>query len=383
MRIRHLLWVLAAAGVIVAGFLPVFPAKKSGPTDYQRELQKVDADLAALPRKYPAEPDRTLHRAGLLYTRASLTSDFGDFKLAEHAIDEAFARAGAIPDLVLLRAQFRFKLHQLREAESDLAVLDPEMRGVAALRADLAFQRGDYAGARRGYDAAIAADGHWDDTARLAYLQSRMGDVAGAMAAYTKAEDSISVKEMRSFAWIELQLGLVEFERRNYDDALVHYRRADRAYSGYWLVEEHIAEALAASGKTPEAVALYEKVIRDTHNPEYLNALGRIVERTDPAAAAKLYAEADRRNAERFALYPDAAIGHLIRDALLRREARPDLVSLAERNYALRPNGEAALLLARAYLKANQRTEAHAVMNRLEATPWRTPEVAAVRAGMF
>src|SRR5580765_7455393 len=177
MRIRHLLWVLAAAGIIVAGFLPVFPAKKSGPTDYQRELQKVDADLAALPHKYPAEPDRTLHRAGLLYTRASLTSDFGDFKLAEHAIDEAFARAGAIPDLVLLRAQFRFKLHQLREAKSDLAV-----------------QRGDYAGAQRGYDAAIAANGHWDDTARLAYLQSRMGDVAGAMAAYTKAEDSISVK---------------------------------------------------------------------------------------------------------------------------------------------------------------------------------------------
>lgn len=377
MKKRYVLWSIAASAILVAGFLPVFPAKKDGPTDYQRELKKIDDDLLTkLPK---TEPERTLHRAGLLYNRASLTADFGDFKIAERAIDDAFARAGAIPDLVLLRAQFRFKLHQLREAESDLAHLDPEAPGVPALIADLAFQRGDYAAARKGYEAAIAEDGKWDDTARLAYLQSRTGDVAGAMAAYSKAEDAISIKEMRSFAWVELQLGLLEYERKQYDAALAHYRRADRAYSGYWLVEEHIAEVLAASGKTSEAVKLYEKVIADTHNPEYLNALGRIVERSDPAAAAKLYAEADRRNAERFALYPDAAMGHLLRDALLRAQPRPDLVALAERNYALRPNGDAALLLARAYLKTNRRADARAVIAKLEATPWRTPELEEVK----
>src|SRR5436309_2472991 len=162
---------LIAAAVVTVGLLPIFP-KKSGPTDYERELRKIDANLAAKPT--------TLRRTGFLYQRAALTADFNDFRNAERAIEQAFAEVGPTADLLLLRAQFNFKLHRLDAAESDLRVLDAEIPGVVALRADLAFQRGRYDDARRSYTHEVELAGKWDDYARLAYLQSRTGDFAGA-----------------------------------------------------------------------------------------------------------------------------------------------------------------------------------------------------------
>ena len=175
----------------------------------------------------------------------------------------------------MLRANFNFKLHRLDAAENDLRVLDAATPGVEALRADLAFHRGRYDDARRGYAHEVELAGKWDDYARLAYLQSRTGDFAAADRSYAQAEEQISVKEMRSYAWVELQRGLLSFERGRYEDALAHYRKADRAYSGYWLIEEHIAEVLDRLGKRGGAIAMYEKIIARTHNPEYVNALAR------------------------------------------------------------------------------------------------------------
>lgn len=371
----------ALAALLTIGALPVFKPQVR-PSDYDRELAKIEKDLASPPPAATAAADPALWRAGLLYRRASLTSDFAHFRAAEEAIDQAFAKVGPTEDLILLRAQFNFKLHRLESTKSDvlaLAEIGPSS-GLHALAADLAFQEGRYEEARRGYEKALETNpASWDNLARLAYFQSRTGDYAGAERTYAKAQEEISAKEMRSYAWVELQKGLLDFERKRYEPALAHYRKADRAFSGYWLIEEHIAEVLDLLGRTGESVALYEKIIGTTHNPEYMNALGRIEERTDPAAAKKLYAEADRENAKRFALYPEAAIGHLIRDSLLRPDLRPDLLALAQRNYDLRPNSESKLLLARAYLKNERKAEAKRLLDEIAATPWTSPELVDVR----
>jgi tetratricopeptide (TPR) repeat protein len=375
---------LGLVALAAIGFMPLFRpvAGPATPSDYDRELAKIASDLAAPPKAGSQPADRALRQAGLLYRRASLTGDFAEFQAAERAIDEAFAVVGPTEDLVLLRAQFNFKLHRLKSAEADVRALaeQGESSGLQALVADLALQEGRYEEARRGYEKALEIHpASWDNLARLAYLQSKTGDYAGAERSYARAQEEISAKEMRSYAWVELQKGILDLERKRYPSALAHYRKADRAYSGYWLIEEHIAEVLDLTGKTNEAVALYEKIIRTTHNPEYMNALGRIRERSDPAAAQQLYAEADRQNEERFALYPEAAIGHLIRDTLVRRTPRPDLLELARRNYDLRPNGESKLLLARAYLKSERRAEAKRLLDEIATTPWTTPELVELR----
>ena len=72
----------------------------------------------------------------------------------------------------------------------------------------------------------------------------------------------------RSYAWVAVQRGLLEFNRGRYDRAWAHYEQADKAYSGYWLVEAHVAELLGAQRKFDQAVALYRKTLARAPRPE-------------------------------------------------------------------------------------------------------------------
>jgi tetratricopeptide (TPR) repeat protein len=340
-------------------------------SDYDNELAQIQQQTAAI----TGDPvEKATKHAFLVYRRASLTADFADFKAAETAIDGAIAEIGPSEDLYLLKANFDFKLHRLARTKEDLEKT-PDLAddaGAAALRADLALQEGRYGEAKKGYEAALRKKRSWDNLARLAYLKSRTGDVSGADKLYVRAEDEISAKEMRSYAWVELQRGLLNFDAGRYDKALSHYQRADQAYSGYWLIEEHIAEVLHALGRTDESVALYRKIIERTHNPEYVSALAAILDQED------LYSEAERLFQEQSALYPEAALGHYLKYMIGRKSPSPDLLALAKKNVQLRPNGDAKLLLARAYLKLNEPAKARAEIDEILATPWRTPELGKV-----
>ncbi|HET9379149.1 MAG TPA: hypothetical protein VFO40_29520, partial [Chthoniobacterales bacterium] len=97
----------------------------------------------------------------------------------------------------------------------------------------------------------------------------------------------------RSYAWVELQRGLLDFGHGRYADTWAHYRRANQAYSGYWLVDEHIAELLGAEGKFGEAVSLYEKVVARVPKPELKQAIGEIYTLMgSPSEAEPWYEEA-------------------------------------------------------------------------------------------
>src|SRR5262249_28884206 len=149
-------------------------------------------------------------------------------------------------DLYLLRAQLHFKFHRLDGVRNDLErVVDRADSSVfRALKADLAFQEGRYEEARRGDEDAGRRHPTGDNLARLASFRAQTGDAEGADRLYAEAEEEITAKEMRSFAWVELQRGLLDLGRGRLSEAAAHYERAGRAYSGYWLVDEHSAELL-------------------------------------------------------------------------------------------------------------------------------------------
>ena len=351
------------------------------PTDYDAELEKIRGQLAPLEGvafQAPVDLEKASKYAFLKYRYSSLTADFADFQAAESALDEAIRKAGPSEDLLLLKANFDFKLHRLARTKDDLQVAPGLAGGPGgrALRADLDLQEGRYEAARKGYEAALRTKRTWDNLARLAYLESKTGDVAGAGRLYAEAQGELTAKEMRSYAWLELQKGLLDFDDGRYEKALDHYRKADRAYSGYWQIEEHIAEVLDRLGRTDEAVELYRGIIRRTRNPEFVNALAAILDRKDHAAAEALYAEAERLFEEQSRLYPEAAIGHFLKYLIGRRETSPQLLEMAERNVQLRPNAESKLLLARAWLKLNRPEKARALVGEILETPWRTPELA-------
>src|ERR1051325_598686 len=312
-----------------------------------------------------APPDDLAHRAAAAYRRATQSGNFAAFRAAELALDEAM-RGAPSAELVLLRANLEFTLHRLGRAKEQLSLVPDPL-----LEAQIALQEGRYDEARRGYEAAPRS---WNSLACLAYYHAVTGDALAADRLYVEAEELLSAKEMRSFAWIEVQRGILQLDRARYGEALAHFRVAEHAYPNWWLVEEHIAETLNRLGRTDDAIALYRRVIERTRNPEYVAALANIIRRTDRDAAARLDAEADALYGEQVRLYPEAAGGHVIRHLLARGDAP---IALAEENVRLRPNGEAKLLLAKAYWNASRADDARRVIAEVRRTPYRTPELEA------
>ena len=249
------------------------------PTDYDLELARLDDDIAALgDRAFGAERslDAVTRFVHVLYRRAALTGAAADLDAARQALERAIAKVGPAPDLCLLKANIDFKLHRLTETKADLDLIPPaaESADVKALRADVALQEGHYETASEGYERALRARRSWDNLARMAYLKSVTGDSAGADALYAEAESEITAKEMRAYAWLQVQQGYRDLIAGRREAALAHYERARRAYSGYWLVDEHMAELLAAQRRFDEAADAYHKVIARKPSPDLQQALG-------------------------------------------------------------------------------------------------------------
>lgn len=245
-------------------------------TAYETELTEIDAGLANLRRGQAASASEVKQSLYLFYNRASLVGSPGDIKRAETEIETALKQFGPVPDLYLIRASLELKLHQIAEAKLDLARVTEGTVGsdVALLQADIALQEGRLTDASSYCQKSIQLHRTWDGLARLAYLKYLVGDFVAAEENYLAAESEITAKEMRSYAWVEVQSGLLEFNQGHHREARVHYERANKAYSGYWLVEGCLAEVDAAQGRFQPAIARYESLIARVPKPEIQQALG-------------------------------------------------------------------------------------------------------------
>jgi tetratricopeptide (TPR) repeat protein len=243
------------------------------PSAYDAELAQIQQDIAALKS---ASGETALALVQQLYHRATLTGRIEDARSADAAIGDAMGRLGPVPELMLLRARLDFAFHRLANANDNLRLASqpaasPRFR---AMQADLDLQQGRFEDAQKAYEAVVQVSRAWDNLARLAYMRALYGDFAGADALYAEAEQEVTAKEMRTYAWLCVQRGLLAFRQGRHDGALTHYLRADKAYSGYWLVNEHLAELYGAQRRFDEAVALYEKASARAPRPEVYQALG-------------------------------------------------------------------------------------------------------------
>jgi tetratricopeptide (TPR) repeat protein len=250
-------------------------------TAYQTELERIEKTIVELQGNAfapPADTEKVTTYVSSLYQRAALTGDLSALEATESVIDEAIRLLRFPGDLHFLKAKLAFQLHRLADVRRSLES-DPSLPISAegrALQADLDFQEGRYREARKGYESVLADNRTWDNLARLAYFEAKLGDAVLADRLYWESADELTAKEMRSYAWVELQRGLLDLAHGRHDDAAAHYRRADQAYSGYWLVAEHTAELLAAQSELAEAAALYEGAVAQVPRPELQQALGQI-----------------------------------------------------------------------------------------------------------
>lgn len=350
---------------------------------YPAALRASHRRIAAAERLAAAAPASWLRRGQLAaehLQHGRLTGNYTSFAKADQAIREAFAigrgRVGPFMD----RAEVSLALHRFEAAERDAVIVEREARhnnnlaqiaDLLALRGTLALQRGRYADAERLFAEAIGSARTYAVLARVADYRRHLGRLDEADALYAECLTALPETEAaaEAVAWVHLSRGLLDLERDDFAAALDHYREADTTFPGWWLVEEHIAEASLGLGRTEEAIARYRSVVAETRNPELMGALAAALAEHDPAEAAAWRREARSLFEERHASFPAATAGHAVAFFLEVDHDAARAVELAEANAALRPNGEALLLLARAYGCAGRPLESSQAFDAAEATP--------------
>jgi len=250
--------------------------------DYDTELGQTRADVARLHSALAREPDDVSGATRLLYRRyhlATLAGQVDDLPALRHEVEDAIGRLGLNGDLCLLTGQIDFTLHRFSDVVTDLerVVGLAHSRPARALLADARLRQGHVAEARTELEELLDPPS-WDVLSRLAGLLDACGDDLSADRAYAAAQEELSAKQMRAFAWLELKRGSLALRRGREGDAEDHYDRADRAYSGYWLVDEHFAGLAVARGRLDAAEARLRRVVMRVPRPTARQELGRVLE---------------------------------------------------------------------------------------------------------
>src|SRR5215472_12332373 len=180
---------------------------------YAAELHRIEEDIAALAGA--SDPEQLTRHVYRLYQKASISGDLAALTAFIRTIDDTIKLLSNSGDLCLLKAHAAFKLHKLADVEAALRTV-PSVRDSdegRLIRADLDFQHGHYQSAESGYVDVLQRERSWGALARLAHLRGRMGDATGADNLYQEAEDQLTAKEMRAYAWLEMQHGFLDFVR--------------------------------------------------------------------------------------------------------------------------------------------------------------------------
>lgn len=339
---------------------------------YEDELARIQNNIRQLD---PTDPKYAYQHVQL----AQLTGDFADFDKA----DELLKNFSQDRELALLHAKIKLNMHDVARGEEFLQNLInhfPDAR-TQELALDIALQKGEYETALQLLRERLQSDAEWPDLARYAYLVHKFGDSIAADELFIAAQEQLSSKQIKDYAWLELQRGIIDLEDEKYPDAQAHFELANQLYPGHWLIEEHLAETYSLLDQPQKAVDLYEDVIKKSNDPMYLLALADLIESQQPDRATQLKQLAEEKFKQRYNYYPLAASGHLI-DAWIEQEKihpnsqrRERLLKLSELNLQHRPNADSQIQRIKVLLLMEQSEEAQQLTEKLLSTPWRTPDV--------
>lgn len=309
--------------------------------------------------------------------RARLTGSYDDYGRAEDLLARLEPQFSGADGLCLAKARLHYALHRLVQAKK---VLDacPSVAGSVEdllMRADIAFYTGRYRDAGVIYRAVVNQAGTPQAYIQLALYSAKTGAPGEAAAFMEAAEERYHGGSTLLHSWFALQRGLIELERGRHEAARALFALADQRMPGYWLNEEHLAEAAGLLGDAAGEKRMLEAVIRKTSAPEYLDALGKLeAEAGDAEAARRLFARAEAAYAERARRFPEAIAGHALDHYLDAAPQPAKALALAEANFRNRPHGDAAIGLAKAYLLNRRAGDAARLLERQIAQGWDTAE---------
>ncbi|HEY0116470.1 MAG TPA: hypothetical protein VGB54_12200, partial [Allosphingosinicella sp.] len=167
------------------------------------------------------------------FARGRLTGSYDDYALAQAALDRAFASAPQGSGPHLSQAVLHLMMHRLGRAEAMLDAIgryavppdSGERAEIAAMRGDIAFYRGDYAGALRHYEEADAIEAGAADF-RRAIFHSKTGRVDLAERYFDSYERRLVRPDRHMRANMALQRGILDLDSGRWEEALAHFRAA-------------------------------------------------------------------------------------------------------------------------------------------------------------
>ena len=155
---------------------------------------------------------------------------------------------------------------------------------------------------------------------------------------------------------------------------------ANRAFEGWWLAEAYQAQMLALQGDVNGAVALYTKAANQSNDPLVMDALAALLRANGRIAAAKPWiAKAQGIWDRRMAALPSAARGHAVEHELALGDPAKAL-RIAAADFAARPHGQTAIMLASAELANGQPEKALALLKQVDRSGWVSARAWALRA---
>jgi tetratricopeptide (TPR) repeat protein len=240
-------------------------------------------DTAALVGQLQAEVrrhPRDVHGLGLLglayQQRARETGDPAWYGKAAGVLRRALRLAPrdlvattGLGSLELSRHRFAAALSLGRRA----VALSPSTAAGYGVVGDALVELGRYREAFRTFDRMTHLKPGLASYARISYARELSGDRAGAIEAMRLA-GSAAIGRREPTAWVQVQLGKLEWNRGRVAAAAAHYRVALQVFPGYVNALDALAQVEAANGNLRQAIALEHRAVASIPLPQFVGLLG-------------------------------------------------------------------------------------------------------------
>lgn len=343
-------------------------------------LGNLDARIDVLQAQLQGAADASVrgNLAGALLLRFRILGRLTDGERALELAAAAAAAAPEIPELHLVNAAALSAFHRFSDAEQ--ALMQAQTAGAAeqnlkSVRRDLWMAQGRYELLREDFEHSDEPVADFYELAHRADLRLMQGDLDGASRWYRTAQDFYQDVDPLPLAWLYSQQGIALLRHGHYAQARTFFAAAHQRLPEYYLATEHLAECDTQLGQLDQARQLYQAVIRQTQNPEFMAALADLEDHAGNSAAAAAARQNARAGYDALLARHHAAYAQHAAEFLLDIGEHDEALVLARENLVLRQDVGSLILLARSAEAAGAHDEACAAAARAQATGLKPPEL--------
>lgn len=141
-----------------------------------------------------------------------------------------------------------------------------------------------------------------DSYGRLSNLKAEINDLEGALEDM-KSAYNIGVKKSNSkenLAWAQAMIGSIYFEKKNYQDAVNHYKKSLSIMDDYYLAFQKLGELYEKQNNYKEAEKFYLKVLELNSRPDVEHSLSHLYRKMDKLSLAEKHENKAKELSEQY-----------------------------------------------------------------------------------